>query len=159
MPLGREVYELVDGHERQVPVGRHEHQVLVGRDELQVFMGRDGPQMHVVEAHRFTGRDERQRSWSRADTGAIGNSSLRWQAVDADTDVAPNPLPFSHTAGPIGQLPPSPQPIDFFSCLLDSYILQLIVDETNRVTDTTLHVEKVSYSTQTTCTHLNALRN
>ena len=58
--MGREVYELVDGYEHQVPVGRHERQVLVGRDELQVLVGRDGPQMHVVEAHRFTGRDERQ---------------------------------------------------------------------------------------------------
>ena len=86
------------------------------------------------------GRGSRGRSQSTGPSGR-GNasqrgkkrcSSLPWQEVNPASDTAPTLLQFNETTGPNLDLPTNSQPIDFFTQLFDSVVLQHLVDETNR---------------------------
>lgn len=81
------------------------------------------------------GRCSGRRRGSRGDGGSSLHPAvepLNWQATNEESDIPPTPFPFLETTGPTLQLPPNPQPIDFFSQLLDGPVIQLLVDETNR---------------------------
>ena len=69
--------------------------------------------------------------------------SIRWQTVDQESDFAPIPNQFSEQTGPVSQLPSTPQLIDFFYQLIDTTVLQLLVDETNRYINTSTQTHRI----------------
>ena len=77
---------------------------------------------------RTTGSRGGQTSGTESSTGP----ELHWKKVDQGSDRPPIPCPFSEPTGPTLQLPPNPQPIDFFHQLIDTSVIRLLVDETNR---------------------------
>jgi len=59
-------------------------------------------------------------------------STIPWQTLHTDTDIAPTPLTFSEPTGSQIVLPSNPCPVDFLSTFLDEDVLGHIMDETNR---------------------------
>ena len=62
-------------------------------------------------------------------------SSLQWEVADSATDVAPILPPFTKTHGPRTTLGAEASPLDFFSLLFDDSVLDLLVEETNRLVE------------------------
>jgi len=78
------------------------------------------------------GRTTRSRGGQTSGTESSTGPELHWKKVAQGSDRPPIPCPFSEPTGPTLQLPPNPQPIDFFHQLIDTSVIQLLVDETNR---------------------------
>ena len=52
--------------------------------------------------------------------------------IDNSADTLPTPLTYTQNTGTNVQLPPTAQPIDYFSIFADDDILGHITDETNQ---------------------------
>ena len=63
---------------------------------------------------------------------AAGSTPPSWEAVDSMCDVPPPPLPFNVMVGSTLQVTEESQPVDFFRHLLDDYLVDLLVTETNK---------------------------
>ena len=81
---------------------------------------------------RSTGGRGRGRQASRGRT-----SIVPWVITTPGNDQQPPPKPFTATKATNLHLPQDPQPIDYFSQLVDHDVLQLIADETNRCSGNT----------------------
>ena len=80
-------------------------------------------------------------------------SSLQWEVADSATDVPPTLPPFTKTHGPQTTLGAEASPIDFFSLFFDDSVLDLLVEETNRLVENniTVQLQKFTYM----CTHIH----
>ena len=62
-------------------------------------------------------------------------SSLQWEVADSAMDVAPTLPPFTKTHGPQTTLGAEASALDFFSLFFDDSVLDLLVEETNRLVE------------------------
>jgi len=72
-------------------------------------------------------------------------SSLQWEVADSSTDVAPTLPPFTKTHGPRVTLGTEASPLDFFSLFFDDSVLDLLVEETNRLVEYKYYCTKYTY--------------
>ena len=83
---------------------------------------------------------------------------MQSQPADSITDVAPTLPQFTKTNGPLVTLGVEASPCDFFSLFFDESVLDLLVEETNRLVDNDKYhihrLDSIMYSTdKITCLH------
>ena len=100
--------------------------------------------MHVALSHMVTPSPSGQ------------TSSLQWEVADPSTDVVPTLPPFTKPHGPWVTLGTEASPLNFFSLFFDDCVLDLLVEETNRLVEYKYYCSKYTYLH--TCIHIQLCR-
>ncbi len=56
---------------------------------------------------------------------------IHWRQVDPESDNVPTPFPFTKDTGPTHSLSDNSSPVSYYSLIVSSTIVGILVDETN----------------------------